>query len=135
MADFWDDLQVSVIAKITHSSVSSYRLRLQIGVNFLLLRPPPVFARNNHHTQFTVLSIGIGSELIEVSIADCWDNYYRPTDQIPPDIPPPYFARNNPQAQPTVKSTIHRSSKTITSSNDTNVSEISPFSSASNITN
>ena len=33
-----------------------------------------------------------------------------------------------------IKSTIHRSSKSITSSNDTNLSEISGFSSASNIT-
>ena len=33
--------------------------------------PPPVFERNYHQAQTTVLSVGIGSELREVSIADC----------------------------------------------------------------
>ena len=115
MADFLVDIQVYVISKITHSSVRYYRLRLQRGFNFWLLIQllspkspsdisPPVFARNYHHSQPTVLSVGIGLDLREMSISDCWESYHWPTDQILPNIPPPGFARNYHQAQPTVLS-------------------------------
>ena len=113
MADCWVDIQFSVIAKITHSSFRSYRLRLQRGFNFWLLgqllspedlyeMPPPVFVSNDYQAPPKVLSVGIVSDLREVSIDDCWDSYYWLTDQILPDLPPPDFARNCHQAKPTV---------------------------------
>ena len=112
MADCWVYLQVSVIDKITHSSVRSYMLILNRGVNLWLLRqllslkalsnlPPPVFLRNYHHAQPKFMSVSIGSDLRYVSITGFWDSYYRPTDQILPDIPPPDFARNHNEAKPT----------------------------------
>ena len=115
MVDCWVDLQVSVISKITHSSVRWNRLILQRSINCWFLRqlllpeappdlPPPVFAQNYHQAQSTVLSVGICSDLIEVSIANFWGSYYRPTEQILPDILPPDFARNYHHAQPTVLS-------------------------------
>ena len=90
----WVDIQISVISKITHSSVQSYRLRPQRGVNFSLLRqllfseapsdlPPPVFLHNYHHAQPTVLSVGICSYITKVSIDDRWKSYYQPN--------PPYI--------------------------------------------
>ena len=115
MADCWVDIQVSFIAEINHSSVCWYRRRLQRGFNFWPLRqklltkypsnlPPPVFARNCHQSQPTFLYVVIGSYLIEVSIADFWDSYYQPTNQILPNLPPHDIARNYHQAQPTVLS-------------------------------
>ena len=59
---------------------------------------------NCHHVQPTVLSVGIGSYLREVSIADFWDSYYQPTNQILKDLRPPDFERNYHPAQPTVLS-------------------------------
>ena len=115
MADCWVDLQVSVISEITHSYVRSYSLRLQRGVNFWFLRqlllpkppadlPPPFFMQNYHHVQPTILSVGIFSDLREVSISDFWDSYYQPTDKIMPDLPPPDFVQDYHQAQHTVLS-------------------------------
>ena len=112
MSDYWFDIQAYVISKRNHSYVRWYMLRLHRGVNFWLLRqlllpeylsnlPPPIFARNYHQAQPTVLSVFIGSDLREVSIDDCWDSYYRPTDQILPDIPTPYFVWNHHQEKPT----------------------------------
>ena len=113
MSDFWIDLQVFVISKTTHSSVHWHSLILQRGFNFWLLRqllstegpsdlPPPIFAQNYHQVQPTVLYFGIVSDLREVSIADCWDIYYRSTNQILTDLPPPDCVLNFYQVEPTV---------------------------------
>ena len=117
MAYCWVDIQVYIIYKTTHSSVHWYTDRLQIGINCWLMRhllsteassnlPPSVLARNYHQAKPTVLSVVIGQELREVSIADYWDSYYLPTNQILTDLPPPVFARNYHQAQPTVLSVV-----------------------------
>ena len=64
----------------------------------------PVFTRNYHHTQPTVMYVVIVSDLREVSIADFQESYYQPTDKILSNIPPPYSERNYYQAKPTVLS-------------------------------
>ena len=120
MADCSVDLQGSVIFEITHSSIYSYRLRLQRVVNFWLLRqllsseapsnlPPPFFAQNYHLAQPTVMFVGIGSDLIEVSISDCWDSYYRPTKSwliFHPLILRGIIVRHNPQFYQLVQAQI-----------------------------
>ena len=110
MEDCWVDIQVSVIFKITHSSVLPHIIRLQRGVNLWLLIkllltespsniPPPIFARNYHQAQPTGMSVGTVSDLREVSITDCWDSHYQPTDKILPNITLPDFVHNYHQAQ------------------------------------
>ena len=98
MSDYWFDIQAYVISKRTHSYVRWYMLRLHRGVHFWLLRqlllpeylfglPPPIFARNYHQAQPTVLSVVIGSDLRGV-------NWWLLRQLLPTDRPNPAQSPN-----------------------------------------
>ena len=125
----------------THIPICWNRLRLQISVNCWFLiqllsteamsdLPPPVLAQNYDQEQPIVLSVGLGSDLREVSIAgfwaelssgtthcsfhwnrlrsqrgvNCWLLIHLLSTKSSLNLPPPLFARNYHQAQLTVLS-------------------------------
>ena len=98
----------------THCTICWNRLRLHRGVNWLFLRqflstkysldlPLPVFVQNYHQVQPTVMSVGVGSDLVKVSNCLLLLQFLI-IDQIFDQSPTPVVNKYSHLEQPTVLS-------------------------------